>query len=300
MGRRARPVCGCPDTRSVQRLCGGWAHCPYAPAALFQDRLQLAACLTVTSHCAALAEGLAAAHMTFNLCCCPRARAVPGTCFSGDRAHVRRQAAELAGTATPLPLRPRSPGRLLRRAWASAGLVKGSPALAFLQWLGRSNVLFLVLHSVPEVRRAQRLRSRAPGRGASLRGGPAALPAPQGAAARRRSAPDGAAVARSCGRTGRCRSCSYAGRWRTSCDTPGAAAAGCAPAASRRSCAPHDPRVSGRYALSLAGRPPALLTWLRRAPRLPLPPPWPARSAFGCGCTRADRTILQISAYHSP
>jgi len=45
--------------------------------------------------------------------------------------------------------------------------VKGSPALAFLQWLGRSNVLFLVLHSVPEVRRAQRLQpcvSQAPAR----------------------------------------------------------------------------------------------------------------------------------------
>ena len=33
-----------------------------------------------------------------------------------------------------------------------AGLVRGSAALSFLQWFGRSNVLFLVLHSIPEVR----------------------------------------------------------------------------------------------------------------------------------------------------
>ena len=31
------------------------------------------------------------------------------------------------------------------------GLVPGSPALAFLQWFGRSNVLFLILGSIPEL-----------------------------------------------------------------------------------------------------------------------------------------------------
>ena len=33
----------------------------------------------------------------------------------------------------------------------SPGLVPGSPALAFLQWFGRSNVLFLILGSIPEL-----------------------------------------------------------------------------------------------------------------------------------------------------
>ena len=32
-----------------------------------------------------------------------------------------------------------------------SGLVRGSAPLSFLQWFGRSNVLFLVLHSIPEV-----------------------------------------------------------------------------------------------------------------------------------------------------
>ena len=36
--------------------------------------------------------------------------------------------------------------------YASAGLVKGSPLTAFLQWAGRANVLFGVLACVPEVR----------------------------------------------------------------------------------------------------------------------------------------------------
>ena len=33
-----------------------------------------------------------------------------------------------------------------------SGLVRGSAPLAFLQWFGRSNVLFLLLRSIPEVR----------------------------------------------------------------------------------------------------------------------------------------------------
>lgn len=33
----------------------------------------------------------------------------------------------------------------------AAGLVKGSPLMPFLQWFGRANVLFGVLHHVPEV-----------------------------------------------------------------------------------------------------------------------------------------------------
>lgn len=32
-----------------------------------------------------------------------------------------------------------------------AGLTRGSVLLSFLQWFGRSNVLFLILHSIPEV-----------------------------------------------------------------------------------------------------------------------------------------------------
>ena len=34
---------------------------------------------------------------------------------------------------------------------AAAGLVRGSPAAALLQWAGRSNCLFAVLHCIPEV-----------------------------------------------------------------------------------------------------------------------------------------------------
>ena len=34
-----------------------------------------------------------------------------------------------------------------------AGLTRGSVLLSFLQWYGRSNVLFLILQSIPEVRR---------------------------------------------------------------------------------------------------------------------------------------------------
>ena len=47
------------------------------------------------------------------------------------------------------------------RCHVGAGLVRGSAALSFLQWFGRSNVLFLVLHSIPEVRHRCSLESSA-------------------------------------------------------------------------------------------------------------------------------------------
>ncbi|KAK9825149.1 hypothetical protein WJX81_005760 [Elliptochloris bilobata] len=40
---------------------------------------------------------------------------------------------------------------VLETVHISAGVVKGSVALSFLQWFGRFNVLFLVLHSIPEL-----------------------------------------------------------------------------------------------------------------------------------------------------
>jgi len=57
----------------------------------------------------------------------------------------------------PLPPLPPIPGvcqgaALLETAHVVAGLVKGSAPLALLQWFGRSNVLFLILGAVPEVR----------------------------------------------------------------------------------------------------------------------------------------------------
>lgn len=36
-------------------------------------------------------------------------------------------------------------------SFVDAGLTRGSVPLSFLQWFGRSNVLFLILHSIPEV-----------------------------------------------------------------------------------------------------------------------------------------------------
>ena len=45
-------------------------------------------------------------------------------------------------------------------AASAAGLVRGSAPLSFLQWFGRSNVLFLVLHSIPEVRAPARHPAR--------------------------------------------------------------------------------------------------------------------------------------------
>lgn len=37
----------------------------------------------------------------------------------------------------------------------ATGLVRGSPAAAVMQWAGRSNCLFAVLHCIPEVRAQQ-------------------------------------------------------------------------------------------------------------------------------------------------
>ncbi|CAL8462803.1 g2336 [Coccomyxa elongata] len=42
---------------------------------------------------------------------------------------------------------------LLETVHTAVGLTKGSVPLSFLQWFGRSNVLFLILHSVPELQR---------------------------------------------------------------------------------------------------------------------------------------------------
>ena len=47
-----------------------------------------------------------------------------------------------------------APRCTLTSCWrSSTGLVRGSPATALLQWTGRSNCLFAVLHCIPEVRR---------------------------------------------------------------------------------------------------------------------------------------------------
>ncbi len=40
---------------------------------------------------------------------------------------------------------------LLETLHAAVGLVPSSPAMALMQWAGRSNVLFLVLDAIPQV-----------------------------------------------------------------------------------------------------------------------------------------------------
>ena len=88
-------------------------------------------------------------------------RSMPACSPDGDSAHSRRyyRAARLRGAKGHFDIRTWQYG------WADSlqcsadwvwdtfciGLTRGSVLLSFLQWFGRSNVLFLILRSIPEV-----------------------------------------------------------------------------------------------------------------------------------------------------